>query len=144
MRAEKVPFMKRLIPLILLIILSFIGCASLAARNRMIDFETISKEYRHAFQLSEFTTAYQFIDPAVVKNELDVAKLKDTKIVKYKVINTDLAKDAFTVKQNVDIEYYQLDRLVLQTIQGGQLWKCRKEKKTWYLQTGMPDFVTGK
>ncbi len=136
--------MNRLNILTTFIILLLIGCASITEKNRTIDFERISKAYRHAIRSSDFWTAYQFIDSGVVKNELDVARYKNTQVVKYKVINIDLAEDALTVKQNVEIEYYLLDRLVLQTIQDRQVWKYNKTNKSWLLQTGLPDFDTGK
>ncbi len=136
--------MNRLIVVLSLIILLLIGCASFTTKNRMIDFERISKAYRHNIRMSEFWAAYQFIDPATIKKELDVEKYKDTKVVKYKVINIDLADDNLSVKQNVEIEYYLLDRVVLQTIQDRQVWKYDKKNKSWLLQTGLPDFFPRK
>jgi len=136
--------MNRSIVVLSLIILLLIGCASMTAKNRMIDFEIISKAYRQNIRMSEFWAANQFIDPATKKKELDVEKYRDTKVVKYKVINIDLADDNLSVKQNVEIEYYLLDRVVLQTIQDRQVWKYDKKNKSWLLQTGLPDFSAGK
>jgi hypothetical protein len=144
MRGKKVSFMNRLNILTLLIILLLIGCSSITAKSRRIDFDGISKAYRHAIRESDFWAAYQFTDPANNKKEFDVERYKNTQVVKYKVVNIDIAADHLTVKQNVEIEYYLLDRVVLQTIQDRQLWKYDKKNQSWLLQTGLPVFNTGR
>ncbi len=136
--------MKRFKIVIPLLIILLIGCASIKAKNREIDFERTSKAYRRAVRMSDFRAAYQFIDPAVIKKELEIDKYKKTQVVKYKVINIDLAEDNHTAKQNVEIEYYLLDRVVLQTIQDRQVWRYDKKNTSWLLQTGLPNFAISK
>lgn len=123
-----------------LIILSLIGCASLAARNRILDFEKIGNAYRQAVRLSDFWAAYQFINPTEAKEKFDPDRYKDIRVVKYEVVNTDISENQLMIKQHVQIEYYTTDRGIVKTIQDRQIWTYSPKRDVWQLQNGLPDF----
>ena len=132
--------MDRYKTLISIIALLMVGCTTILFNSKMGNFENISKAYENALRASDFETAYQFIDPEVIKGETDFNKYKNIKVVEYEVKKSSLSGDNLEVYQIAEINYYKLGSYILRTIRHKELWKYNEENKSWLLQSGLPDF----
>jgi hypothetical protein len=128
---------KNLIPFLFILIAC---CATISAPMRMQKFDKISKTYENALFSSQFEAAYQMLDPKTLKEEMNLDRYENIKVVDYAERNTVLSEDMFEIRQTVEIQYYLRDRFVLKTIRDEQLWRYYKEDKIWLLQTGLPPF----
>lgn len=115
------------------------GCATIMEASRVADFEEVSKAYERAMLDSDFETAHGFTDPEIVP-EVDFALYEDFKVVEYKVKKGKMSNAKTEVNETVEVKYYRVDRLVVETVRYGQLWKYDSVKKTWILKTGLPEF----
>lgn len=116
------------------------GCATLSDQVSVDNFNKISKAYEKALLRSQFVLAYQFLDPATIKEEIDFKKYKNIKVVDYAASDLILSEDKIKIIQTVEIQYYWRDSYVLKSIQDKQYWRYYKEDKIWLLQTGLPVF----
>ena len=132
--------MKRLRIVILCFFSLIAGCATISGQASVEKFDKISKAYEKALLRSQFVVAYQFLDPATVKEEIDFKKYENIKVVDYAVSGLTLSGDKIKILQTVEIQYYWLDSYVLKSIQDKQRWRYSKEDKNWLLQTGLPVF----
>jgi hypothetical protein len=89
---------------------------------------------------SDFESAYGFTNPDVVRSETDFTAHEDIKIVEYQVKNRQVSRDNIEVNQTVKIKYYKIHSPIVRTMRYEQLWKYDDVKKTWLLQTGLPEF----
>lgn len=116
------------------------GCATIKEKTRMSGFEKVSKAYEQVMLDSDFETAHGFRDPYAVRETVDLAAYEDFKIVEYQVKNGQVSDDKIQVNQIAEVKYYRIDSLVVRTMRYEQLWKYDEVKKTWFLQTGLPEF----
>jgi hypothetical protein len=123
-----------------LVILLAVGCATISEKNRLAKFDGIGKSYERAITDSDFETAGAFVDGETVHEEVDFDRYKNIKVVDYKVKQSTISEDKMEIHQTVEIEYYQLDRLVVRSLRHKQLWKYNADTGAWLLQTPLPEF----
>jgi hypothetical protein len=116
------------------------GCTTIKEKVRLADFEEVSKAYEHVMLDSDFESAYGFTNPDVVRSETDFTAHEDIKIVEYQVKKEQPSRDKTEVNQSVKIKYYRNASPKVRTMRYEQLWKYDDVKKTWFLQTGLPEF----
>jgi hypothetical protein len=116
------------------------GCASISEKGRMNDFGTLSQKYERALLLSDFRSASKFLDPAAHKGGVDYRPYGNVKIADYRVTNITVSEDYSEVTQNVELQYFLLDRNILRTLPYKEIWRYDKTNKVWLLQTGLPNF----
>jgi len=132
--------MNRIIFLMAVVVFFTAGCATIKEKTRMADFEEISKAYEQVMLDSDFETAHGFTDPYIVREAADLTAYEDFKIVEYQVKKGQVSDDKIQVNQIAEVKYYRIDSLVVRTMRYEQLWKYDEVKKTWLLQTGLPEF----
>lgn len=132
--------MNRISFLMAVVVFFTAGCAAIKEKTRMSDFEKVSKSYEQVMLDSDFEAAQGFTDPYAVREAVDLTAYEDFKIVEYQVKNGRVSDDKIQVNQIAEVKYYRIDSLVVRTIRYEQLWKYDEVKKTWLLQTGLPEF----
>ena len=116
------------------------GCTTIKEKIRLADFEKISKAYKHVMLDSDFESAYGFTNPDVVRSETDFTAHENIKIVEYQVKKRQAFKNEIEVNQSVEIKYYKINSPIVRTMRYEQLWKYDDVKKTWLIQTVLPEF----
>ncbi len=116
------------------------GCTTIKEKIRLADFKEVSKAYEHVMLDSDFESAYGFTNPDVVRSETDFTAHEDIKIIEYQVKKEQASRDKAEVNQSVKIKYYRITSPIVRTMRYEQLWKYDDVKKTWLLQTGLPEF----
>ena len=117
------------------------GCGGLFGMVQMEKFEWTSRAYRKAIRWSDFEAASAFIKVEGSENKSpDFNKLKRVKVASYEVKEIVPLKDKRQVHQIVEITYYKTNDNVLRTIREDQLWEYDQEEKSWFIQSGLPDF----
>jgi hypothetical protein len=132
--------MKKTAVLLVLVLLSPIGCATLAERSRMEKFGLISESFERALRTSDYTAAVKYIDPSAADATPDLQKLRNFKIAEYKVTRVHVSEDRLTITQDVDLQYFRLNSNILHSTHYPQTWHFQPEEEIWLLQTGLPDF----
>jgi len=117
------------------------ACASLSGVKQEELFETASYSYEQALLFGKYEAAHSFTKVEPPKKHItDLKRFKMIKVTSYELIALKVLEDRNIVTQRVEIRYYFLDSLVEKTIVDNQLWKYYPEEKTWYLESGLPDF----
>jgi hypothetical protein len=115
------------------------GCMAIKDATLMSGFEKVSQAYELVLLDSDFETAHGFIDPEVAREEVDFTAYKDIKIVEYQVKKGQVSNDKNRINQVAEVKYYRLDSLIVRTVRYNQLWKYDHVRKSWLLQTGLPE-----
>ncbi|MFC1825500.1 hypothetical protein ACFL9T_22540 [Thermodesulfobacteriota bacterium] len=124
-----------------LMILLIVGCGKMTDIMTTDRFEKTLKAYRNVLLLSDLEKAYYFGKPSETeKNPPDLEKFRQIKIVSYEVKRVKQTESDSQVKRTVHISYYRTDEMKQRTFRGDELWEYDKEKKIWYLKSGLPDF----
>jgi hypothetical protein len=125
--------------LILIVVFFTGGCTTIRGKNRMSGFEKVSRTYERIMLDSDFETAHGFTNPESVREEMDLTAYKGIKIVEYQVKKGWASDNKIVVNQTVEVKYYRINSLIVRTMRYEQLWKYDDMKKTWLLQTGLPE-----
>jgi len=132
--------MNRISFLMAVVVFFTVGCATIKEKTRMADFEKVTQAYERVMLDSDFETAHGFTDPHAVREEADFTAYEDFKIVEYQVKKGQVSDNKIEVNQTAEVKYYRIDSLIVRTMRYKQLWKYDDVKKTWLLQTDLPDF----
>jgi len=132
--------MARISFLVVMAVFFAAGCITIKEKVRLAVFEDVSKAYEHVMLDSDFESAYEFTNPDVVRSETDFMAHEDIRIVEYQVKKEQASRDKTEVNQSVKIKYYRIASPIVRTMRYEQLWKYDDVKKTWLIQTGLPEF----
>jgi hypothetical protein len=128
-----------LIPLLLLVIAA---CASMASRDRLDQFSQAAETFKWAVLDGDFRAAARFIDgDPGFQHSVDAGSYKNIKVVKYTASRVNVSDDRTRIEQDVDLEYFLLNRNILKTARTRQVWQYDQEQKAWTLKTKLPDFA---
>jgi len=131
--------MKKNFCFLLLATLVLCSCAAAFEQARTEHFNKYGDRYRLALLRGEYGQAASMIDPADRKTT-DFEKMKEVKIVDYKVTGTFAAEDKSEIRQDVELQYYLKSQNILKTTQYQQLWQYKDEGRAWLLKTNLPSF----
>lgn len=131
--------MKKLVTLAILTCALLAGCAAMAEKSRLESYSQIVDAYEHALRMSDYNAAVQFLDPSASTARVDLNKMKDIKIVEYKVTRVDMSENSMEITQDVELQYFRLNSNILRTAHDPQIWRFQQEGNVWLLQTGLPD-----
>ncbi|MBW1787135.1 MAG: hypothetical protein JRK53_11045 [Deltaproteobacteria bacterium] len=120
-------------------VLFTVGCGTIKEKTRMTDFDNIARAYEHIMLESDFETAMEFTDSEAGPEDIDYTAYEDFKIVDYQVKKNTISEDKLEVTRTIELKYYKIDSLIVRTIRYEQVWKYDEEKKTWLLQTPLPE-----
>lgn len=117
-----------------------VSCAAISEKSRMDRFSDISENYKFALLRADYYLASSFVDPSE-RNTIDPNQLKEIKIVDYKPNRVNLSEDKSQIKQDIELQYFQMGRNVLRSLQYRQVWQYQEEGKMWLLKTDLPPLV---
>lgn len=117
-----------------------LGCATLSDQAKKEEYGRTMDSYETAMRLSDFNAACKYIDPAEIGRKECLKRYENLKIVTYDVLDVNVAEDEEQVTQTVEVEYYFLDRYVVEKIEYEQSWRYKKDVKSWLLETSPPNF----
>jgi len=120
--------------------LSLAGCAAVDESKMSITYDKAMRHYERAIRWSDFKIANSFRRPAAGTVQPREDTLKDIKVTGYEQTNSVPSNNNTEVRLTVDIVYYRLDGMKLQTVTDVQDWKYDAELKTWYITSPLPDF----
>jgi hypothetical protein len=124
----------------LLCVIALAGCATYARKQQQNSFEDITEAYGNAIRWGKYEVTNDFRSGDEGEEDPDFEHLKNIKVTSYELKAVNVSSDGNTVLQDVEIEYYIIDRLIEKTIIDHQLWKYDGEKERWFLHGTLPDF----
>ena len=117
------------------------GCASVRQFNRMDSFDKAAKAYAKAVTWSDFDKAAILLPPQFEENRpLDLNALKQIRVTHYQVKRFQATPRADEVRQEVEISYYRIDDMRVETLRDPQRWVYNAETGHWYIHSGLPAF----
>ena len=125
-------------PLISVTILLLLSCTGMAGKSRVSKFSEILKSYEYALESSDYRQASKFVDRSKDRPPVEYKGYANIKIVRHKVTHVEVSDDKRSIEQDVEIQYFLLDRNLLKTMIDHQVWQYKDEGKVWMLQTGLP------
>jgi hypothetical protein len=118
-----------------------VSCASVTEMKRMDKFEQAADTYELAIRWSDFDMASSFLkdqqDPEIASQ---IEHLKQFKVTSYTVKRFLPSADKSQVLIFAKVQYFNKNGLIVKDITLRQLWEYDKEKESWFLTSGLPDF----
>ncbi|MBI5551426.1 MAG: hypothetical protein HY911_07950 [Desulfobacterales bacterium] len=131
--------MKREFCVLLLATLVLWSCTAAFEQARTEHFNKYADRYRLSLLRGEYGQAASMIDPADRKTT-DFEKMKEIKIVDYKVTSMITSEDHNEIRQDVELQYFLKSQNLLKSVQYQQLWQYKDEGRAWQLKTDLPTF----
>ena len=126
---------------IVVLSLLVIGCASVTDMHRIEKFEQTTDTYELAIRWSDFEMASTFLkdqqDPQIATR---IENLKQFKVTAYTVKRYIPSEDKTQVLIIADVQFFKINGLIVKNIIHRQLWEFDKDKESWVLTSGLPDF----
>ena len=132
--------MKRLCGWLALLVPFLMACATVSEQGRLDRFDEISRQFRWTLLDSDFRAATQFMDPILQDHTVDLIRYKDIKIVDYTITRARASDDNRRIEQDIELDYYLVDRNILKTPQSHRVWRYDPERKAWLLKSRLPRF----
>lgn len=126
--------------IVLATLIFIFGCAGISQKSRIDQFESMSEEYSQALRRSEFKTAFQFLDPAIRESHMEDTRYSKVRVVQHLAKHIKISPDAKEIREDVELQYYFIDRNVLHTSNYQELWRYSETNHVWLLQTALPIF----
>jgi hypothetical protein len=124
-----------------LCVLLIVGCTSLQGKSRLAQFEDISSVYGHSIRWGDYDVAKSFRKKQETDYEAwNIDKLNKIRVTSYELLNRNSSEDRLRVHQAVKIRYFSADQMIEKTLIDRQLWEYDDTERSWYLQSGLPDF----
>jgi hypothetical protein len=111
-------------------------------QDRMTDtLQNATNSYQNALRWGYFENAYSHLPPDRRRDTLSSETLEGLRLTGYDVIQPLVINaESETATQIVAIDYLYADRQVVKQLKDRQLWRYDAEKKTWWLESGLPVF----
>jgi len=132
--------MKAIVIVMLLLSCLPVGCAVLSEQYKEDEYDRTMYAYETALQLSDFNAICQLVDPAAMSKKDCLERFGDNKVANYALTGMTVSEDRQNVQQEIEVEYYPLNNIVLKKIQFSQSWAYQKDDKRWILENGPPHF----
>jgi len=125
---------------IVVLSLLVIGCAAVTDMHSIEKFEQTTDAYELAMRWSDFEMASTFLkdqqDPQIATQ---IENLKQFKVTAYTVKRYIPSEDKTQVLIIADVQFFKINGLIVKNIIHRQLWQFDKDKKSWFLTSGLPD-----
>lgn len=116
------------------------SCAWFAAKSRTERFTNVSKAYEWALESGNYHGAAEYLDPSIDRPPIDFKRYANIKVSEYTITRFKMSDDKRMIRQDVELQYFSLDRSIVKTIVDHQVWQYNEADDAWQLQTGLPDF----
>jgi hypothetical protein len=124
---------------VLIPLLSNVGCASLTDDKIATRLENATSGYRQSIRWGYWDAAVGFLHPDE-RSDIDPETLGNIRVTSYEVVQPPVIADDVTAVQLVRIEYVLNDRQRLESLADRQQWRYDDEMKAWWLHSGLPRF----
>ena len=125
---------------IILVAILAAGCTSVNEMKRMEKFEQATDAYELAIRWSDFDMASTFLqnqeDPQITTQ---IENLKQYKVTSYTVKRYLPSADKSQILIIADVQFFKKNGLIIKNISHRQIWKYDKDRKNWFLASGLPD-----
>lgn len=118
------------------------GCGTVKDDAKRIGLENTLSSYRQAIRWGQFPAAAGFVAPDA-RSDLDLDALNNIRVTGYDVVRQGIIGPDDTAVQLVQIDYVIEDRQRLERLTDRQRWRYDAAYEAWWLESGLPDFVTG-
>jgi hypothetical protein len=109
-------------------------------RGRMEEFEDTSRAFDFSLLRADWHKAADFINAPELKANINFESFKKIKVVDCRPTRIIASEDKNSVKREVDLQYFLVDRNILRTIPYVQQWEYLETGKGWMLKSGLPVF----
>jgi len=117
-----------------------VSCTSVNEMKRMDKFEQITDAYELAIRWSDFDMASTFLkDQENPDIATQIENLKQYKVTSYTVKRYLPSADRSQILIIADVQFFKTNGLIVKNISHRQIWKYDKDKKNWFLTSGLPD-----
>ena len=114
------------------------GCAT--STERMDDLDHTLRNYKKTIRWADFDSAYGFRKWEAGSQSSPPESLKNVRVTRYEVGNSDLSTDKMSYTQVVRISSYLLDSARERQLTDQQKWEYDEENGHWFLISEMPEF----
>ncbi len=126
-------------PLLLIVLLSTLGCARLKDDKIAMRLESATTSYRQSIRWGYWEAAAGFVYPSK-QAEIDLNGLDNVRVTGYEVVQPPVIAEDISAGQLVRIEYVLRDRQRLESLVDRQEWRFEEDTKAWWLHSGLPKF----
>lgn len=123
---------------LILMAVFLVGCAT--TTERMDDLDNTLRAYKKSIRWADFAAAYSFRKWQEGDVQAPPESLKDVRVTRYEVGNSQLSKDKLSYSQVVKISYYRMDSAREREIIDRQRWEYDETSARWMLVSEIPAF----
>jgi hypothetical protein len=137
---HQVPLMHRFIALLLMA--AFLsGCATMDERKKTVTLDRTTRQYESAIRWGDYEAANAYrLQEGTGAPTPNPASLKPFRVTAYEILSTMLNADETEALIVVQINYYDEDRMKVETLTDRQTWKYDADLEVWYLDSPLPAF----
>jgi len=124
-----------------LLALLLFNCSTMQGLKESDMLDHARRDYGRAIQWSLFESARRFTQADASKSvAAESGKYDGIKVSYYDERDYRINEEEGIAHATVEIRYYHETDLVEKTVTDRQTWKFDREKKRWYLESGLPAF----
>ncbi|MGH8500581.1 MAG: hypothetical protein ACRERV_17470 [Methylococcales bacterium] len=117
-----------------------IGLAGCASDKKKTDMNSALRFYEKAIKWGNYADTRILTEKPETREILD--QYKDIKVISYEVLGQEIIGDFEQLNQVVEIKFYHEQQGAIKTIRDVQVWLYNKDRDSWVLKTGLPDFMS--
>lgn len=118
------------------------GCAALASKEREIELHRSIERYVTALRWGRYEQALSFVRQRDGKPHQSHLVVPETvRVASYDIGHVDLSENAKDARLMVTFDFYQTHHGRLTTRTDVQTWWYDDERKRWFLDGALPDFL---
>lgn len=121
-----------------LVAVAVCGCGAVREERKTNALEAAVTGYGAAIRWGYYETAFGFVPPD--KRKAVPRYMENVRVTSYDVVQPPVMQDDDTATQVVHIEYLFEDVQHVHSLTDRQRWHYDPETKTWWLQSGVPQF----
>jgi hypothetical protein len=125
--------------ILLLISMILCSCATLEGKQRDSEFKTTTTLYAKAIRWGDFKGAEQMRRLADSQPAKPMPA-NNVRVTGYKTLQVIRAADGNEINITVQIDYYRMGEMKLESITDQQTWEYDSEAEHWYITTALPEF----
>ncbi|MCI0655289.1 MAG: hypothetical protein L0Y39_12570 [Methylococcaceae bacterium] len=96
--------------------------------------------YERSIKWGDYADARLLTEKPEPQERLD--QYNAIKVISYDVIDQKIVGDFEQLNQVVEIKFYHEQQGTVKTVRDVQVWLYNKDRDTWVLKTGLPDFMS--
>jgi hypothetical protein len=124
-----------------LLLAAVLACAAVGRVSRAGEFGRVSDAYHNALRWSDFETAKQFGPPSEHQfTDRKPIGAEHIKVTSCEIRHAFPSLEHTRMDQYVDITYYDIRTMKLQSMEDHQVWEYNPTTEQWHIMSGLPVF----